>query len=165
MEPTTVQFVIEACAGRLHGPQPPEKILRLITDSRQAQAGDLFLALPGENFDGHDFVQDIFRRGAGADAFAGRGKWRGLGMVHVLVELYFPEAERIAVVLNNLHTHTLAGQALFLTLLLPRERGDSRRRGTTATKESDTREVASYGGADARRRDARASDSARERSS
>jgi len=66
LEPRTIQFIAESCGGRRHGPTPHEKILRLITDSREAQAGDLFVALPGENFDGHDFVPDIFRRGAAA---------------------------------------------------------------------------------------------------
>ena len=37
---------------------------RLTTDSRQLNAGDLFLALRGEKFDGHDFVEDVVRRGA-----------------------------------------------------------------------------------------------------
>lgn len=34
------------------------------TDSRKAQAGDLFVALKGEHVDGHDYVADCLRRGA-----------------------------------------------------------------------------------------------------
>jgi UDP-N-acetylmuramoyl-tripeptide--D-alanyl-D-alanine ligase len=37
---------------------------RIVTDSRAVQAGDLFVALAGERFDGHDFVADAFRKGA-----------------------------------------------------------------------------------------------------
>jgi UDP-N-acetylmuramoyl-tripeptide--D-alanyl-D-alanine ligase len=33
-------------------------------DSRQAIPGSLFVAVPGENADGHDFLPDAFRRGA-----------------------------------------------------------------------------------------------------
>jgi UDP-N-acetylmuramoyl-tripeptide--D-alanyl-D-alanine ligase len=33
-------------------------------DSRHAIPGSLFVALPGEHVDGHDFVEDAFRRGA-----------------------------------------------------------------------------------------------------
>ena len=33
-------------------------------DSRQVIPGSLFVALPGENVDGHDFIADAFRRGA-----------------------------------------------------------------------------------------------------
>jgi len=34
------------------------------TDSRSAKAGDCFFAIPGENFDGHDYVADAFAKGA-----------------------------------------------------------------------------------------------------
>ncbi len=45
--------------GRDHGP-----ITNLNTDSRTIRPGDLFVALRGENFDGHQFVNDAFVRGA-----------------------------------------------------------------------------------------------------
>ncbi|MFH1719178.1 MAG: UDP-N-acetylmuramoyl-tripeptide--D-alanyl-D-alanine ligase [Planctomycetota bacterium] len=34
------------------------------TDSRTTKAGDCFFAVRGENFDGHDYVSDVFARGA-----------------------------------------------------------------------------------------------------
>jgi UDP-N-acetylmuramoyl-tripeptide--D-alanyl-D-alanine ligase len=40
------------------------QVRRLSTDSRTTQAGDLFVALSGANFDGHKFVNDAFLRGA-----------------------------------------------------------------------------------------------------
>ncbi len=36
-----------------------------VVDSRKTGAGDLFIALPGENVDGHDFVADAAAHGAG----------------------------------------------------------------------------------------------------
>ncbi len=36
------------------------------TDSRNIQAGDLFIALRGEHFDGHDYVLDCLKRGGAA---------------------------------------------------------------------------------------------------
>ncbi len=39
-------------------------IRRLCTDSRRVRAGDLFVALKGERFDGHQFVEAAFRSGA-----------------------------------------------------------------------------------------------------
>jgi UDP-N-acetylmuramoyl-tripeptide--D-alanyl-D-alanine ligase len=33
-------------------------------DSRKINEGDLFFAIKGENFDGHDFIDDVFSRGA-----------------------------------------------------------------------------------------------------
>lgn len=40
------------------------KFDRLITDSRKAQPGDLFVALVGERFDAHDFVAQVAQSGA-----------------------------------------------------------------------------------------------------
>lgn len=34
------------------------------TDSRTIKAGDCFFAIPGDNFDGHDYVTDAFAKGA-----------------------------------------------------------------------------------------------------
>ncbi len=34
------------------------------TDSRTTRPGDCFFAIPGENFDGHDYVDDAFAKGA-----------------------------------------------------------------------------------------------------
>ncbi|RKR02499.1 UDP-N-acetylmuramoyl-tripeptide--D-alanyl-D-alanine ligase [Kushneria sinocarnis] len=39
-------------------------VQRLTTDTRQLERGDLFLALRGERFDGHEFLQTAFERGA-----------------------------------------------------------------------------------------------------
>ena len=50
--------------GRLTGADG--EVLRVITDSRQAQPGDLFVALKGERFDAHDFVAEVVARGAAA---------------------------------------------------------------------------------------------------
>jgi UDP-N-acetylmuramoyl-tripeptide--D-alanyl-D-alanine ligase len=40
--------------------------MRVEIDSRRIKPGDLFIALKGENFDGHDFVKDAFAKGAAA---------------------------------------------------------------------------------------------------
>jgi len=40
------------------------KIKTISTDSRTAGQGDLFIAIIGEKFDGHDFVADVIARGA-----------------------------------------------------------------------------------------------------
>lgn len=63
----TVEEVLEVTsakllAGDLH--RVRHKIERLSTDSRKASHGDLFVALRGERFDGHDFVEAALRQGA-----------------------------------------------------------------------------------------------------
>lgn len=48
------------------GPRGNRELPRVVTDSRVLQAGDVFVALSGENFDGHDFLPEVVGRGAGA---------------------------------------------------------------------------------------------------
>ncbi len=39
---------------------------RIVTDTRQIQAGDVFLAIKGERFDAHDFIKNAYQQGASA---------------------------------------------------------------------------------------------------
>jgi UDP-N-acetylmuramoyl-tripeptide--D-alanyl-D-alanine ligase len=66
MEARSLDFVCRACGGELICGSPETKVLRVSTDSRQARAGDLFVAIKGEKFDGHDFVADVIAKGATA---------------------------------------------------------------------------------------------------
>jgi UDP-N-acetylmuramoyl-tripeptide--D-alanyl-D-alanine ligase len=45
-------------------PQAETVITEAVIDSRQTIPGSLFVAIPGEKVDGHDFIGDAFRRGA-----------------------------------------------------------------------------------------------------
>lgn len=49
-------------------PEDPssEPVSQIVIDSREAAAGAVFVALPGENVDGHRFTADAVRRGASA---------------------------------------------------------------------------------------------------
>lgn len=60
-----INEVLDATEGRLllQGPQKG-RMLRVQTDSREIKAGDLFLALKGEKFDGHEFVKTACKLGA-----------------------------------------------------------------------------------------------------
>jgi UDP-N-acetylmuramoyl-tripeptide--D-alanyl-D-alanine ligase len=59
----TLADVLEALtAVRL--PAATAIVTEAAIDSRQAIPGSLFVAMPGENVDGHDFIADAFKRGA-----------------------------------------------------------------------------------------------------
>lgn len=68
----------DATGGRPVG-TPPAAPMRIVTDTRQLEPGDAFLALRGEKFDGADFTGDAYAKGAAlaivarADALAGNG--------------------------------------------------------------------------------------------
>src|ERR1035437_2369263 len=64
MEARSLKFIATACAGELLNGSPETRALRVCTDSRRVQAGDLFFALPGGGFDGHDFVRQAAEKGA-----------------------------------------------------------------------------------------------------
>ncbi|MGQ9833619.1 MAG: UDP-N-acetylmuramoyl-tripeptide--D-alanyl-D-alanine ligase [Candidatus Villigracilaceae bacterium] len=59
----TLADALEALT-KVHPPHAAIPIADAVVDSRQATPGCLFVALPGENRDGHDFVPDAFQRGA-----------------------------------------------------------------------------------------------------
>lgn len=62
MEPRPLQFIAEAVAGELRGGTAETAVTRICIDSRQAQPGDLFVALAGERFDAHSFLGEVARR-------------------------------------------------------------------------------------------------------
>ncbi|WP_434967465.1 UDP-N-acetylmuramoyl-tripeptide--D-alanyl-D-alanine ligase [Janibacter indicus] len=69
MIPTTLGAVADITGGRLHGCGPDEAAQVLVdgpvvTDSREAGPGSLYVARVGESADGHDFVPGAARAGA-----------------------------------------------------------------------------------------------------
>jgi UDP-N-acetylmuramoyl-tripeptide--D-alanyl-D-alanine ligase len=55
----------ETCGGDLHGPADLT-IGRIGTDSRHVEPGELFVAVAGESYDGHEFAADALVSGAAA---------------------------------------------------------------------------------------------------
>jgi UDP-N-acetylmuramoyl-tripeptide--D-alanyl-D-alanine ligase len=66
MIPLTVQMVAEFCEGRLIKGDAQRICRSVSTDSRKLVAGQLFIALVGEKFDGHDFVNQASQAAATA---------------------------------------------------------------------------------------------------
>ncbi len=50
--------------GQYHAPDPELRIAAITTDSRKVGAGDLYVALSGERFNGHDFITAAAEQGA-----------------------------------------------------------------------------------------------------
>jgi len=75
MKALTLGHVAALANGTLESGSPDTNISRLSTDSRTLQAGDLFVPLRGENFDGHKFIEQAVTRGA-AGAMVEK-KWKG----------------------------------------------------------------------------------------
>src|SRR4030067_2834079 len=56
--------IIEAISGKLVSGKPEGHISGVATDSRNIKPGELFIALTGENFDGHNFIEAALQKGA-----------------------------------------------------------------------------------------------------
>jgi len=54
-----LKFVADACDAELRRGSAEAWVKNVCTDSRKAQAGDLFFAIKGEHFDGHDFLNEV----------------------------------------------------------------------------------------------------------
>jgi|SRR5690554_2621738 len=62
----TVREILEATKGKLLNGEINAGVKGVSTDSRTTRRGDLFLALRGENYDGHDFAGRAVAAGASA---------------------------------------------------------------------------------------------------
>jgi len=54
-----LKFVAEACDGLIRRGEAESVVKNVCIDSRKAQAGDLFFAIRGERFDGHDYLNEV----------------------------------------------------------------------------------------------------------
>ena len=62
MKPTGVEFMATACNGELLG-NKKAVVYNVEIDSRRVGPGYLFVAVIGENKNGHDYLEDAFRAG------------------------------------------------------------------------------------------------------
>ena len=60
----TVSDILQATAGRLVCGNMGDRFQGISTDSRTIKTGDLFVAIAGENHDGHKFLHEVFQKGA-----------------------------------------------------------------------------------------------------
>lgn len=70
MIPVSLEWICEQVQGQLVqaavGSVSPSAVLQgeVVIDSRNLQAGDLFIAIQGPNFDGHNFCNEVAQQGA-----------------------------------------------------------------------------------------------------
>ena len=74
MNPLSLFQIAGFAGAKLEQGDGNVSIERISTDSRTIKEGELFVALRGENFDGHKFVEDVAKIGAGAVVDP---KWKG----------------------------------------------------------------------------------------
>ncbi len=66
MEKRPLTFIAASCAAELIGGAAGASALDVCTDSRSAKPGDVFFAIKGEKFDGHDFVAEVAAKNVAA---------------------------------------------------------------------------------------------------
>ena len=59
----SLDFLLKSTGGRLFGGKMPLGAAGISTDSRTIMKNQLFVALGGENFDGHDYVDEVLSKG------------------------------------------------------------------------------------------------------
>ncbi len=64
MKSLTLEEVVAALEGTIDRALPVGSVTRVSSDSRSIQAGDLFVAIRGPQFDGHNFVGEALGKGA-----------------------------------------------------------------------------------------------------
>jgi len=63
MEKITVKEILDATKGKLLEGSKSAFFSNICTDTRNIKNGDLFIALQGKNFDGHDFINEAVKSG------------------------------------------------------------------------------------------------------
>ena len=64
MERLSVAYISQLCRGRLLGEDA--YVTGIVRDNREIRGGEMFVAICGEKFDGHDFAYDAEEKGAAA---------------------------------------------------------------------------------------------------
>jgi UDP-N-acetylmuramoyl-tripeptide--D-alanyl-D-alanine ligase len=62
--PLTLEDIVTATGGRLEQGNPAQAITGVSIDSRTIGSGELFIAIRGDRFDGHEFIAAAMARGA-----------------------------------------------------------------------------------------------------
>ena len=85
MKNLTLRNIVKVCRGVYHGPEEAldREVDSIITDSRKAEAGALFVAIVGERVDAHKFIPDVMAKGALASVSERELEGRGFPYIQV----------------------------------------------------------------------------------
>ncbi|MDI6704456.1 MAG: UDP-N-acetylmuramoyl-tripeptide--D-alanyl-D-alanine ligase [bacterium] len=96
MEQLSINEIVNSCNGTLISGSIDQRIEGISIDSRTIKPGDLFIALKGENFDGHDFIKSSFRKGGVGAIVSKSGDYEKTDKVIIKVEDTLTCLQRIA---------------------------------------------------------------------
>lgn len=108
----TLRDVLEGAQGALHGDARQDLIFGAVShDSRQISPGDLFIAIPGENVDGHAFVADAQRNGAAGAMVTNEqvDELKTLGLPLIAVDDTVLALQRLAAYWRTMYDVTVVG--------------------------------------------------------
>lgn len=74
-----LDFVLDSTNGKIVSGPKEGSFAGVSTDSRNVRRGEIFFALRGDNFDGHEFVDEALDKGAGAAVIETGGHQRANG--------------------------------------------------------------------------------------
>ena len=66
MKPISISEIEKAVSGKLMQGNGNKKVTSVSIDTRTLEKGDIFIALKGENYDAHNFVEEAVKKGASA---------------------------------------------------------------------------------------------------
>lgn len=99
MDPVTLTQIAEMVGGKLHG-DGARQVTKVMIDSRLIRAGEFFVALRGDRFDGHTFLPAVKNAGAaGALVSEVNGELEGFPQIEVPRTL--PALQRLAGAYRN----------------------------------------------------------------
>ncbi len=97
MKNLTLENIARACGGKLYGNvKDVGEVSGVTLDSRQAEAGCLFIATKGERVDGHSFIPQVLQKGAAGVVCERLPETEGAEGCFVLVENSFQALKDIA---------------------------------------------------------------------
>ena len=77
MKNLTLENIARVCGGTYYGPADKlqEEVMSVITDSRKAEEGCLFVPIVGERVDAHKFIPQVMEAGALATLSSGSERY------------------------------------------------------------------------------------------